>query len=269
MAIKLIAIDLDDTLLGHDLTISERNIKAIQKAQAKGIKVTLASGRATPAVAQFVQELNIDVPIITYQGSKVVDTQTGEILFAKEVSPEQAMPIVKFCEENDLHLNTYVGDVVQIEALNDKIEDYLRFNKAMPHQEVGKMSDWLKAPSTKLLMIDSNERLHILKPQIEALCDASLNVMFSKPIFLEIIHKQGTKGAGVDFLAKMYGFEPEEVMAIGDTYNDVSMITYAGVGVCMANGPLDVRMQADYVTLSNEADGVAFAIEKFALNSEA
>lgn len=265
MQYKLLTIDLDDTLLRHDLTISEKNVQAIRNAVDKGLKVTLASGRATQSVAHYLEVLGLELPVITYQGARIVDTKTGEVMYRKEIERDHALPIIEFAERVNVHCNIYVDDVIYIEKMNKWAESYHRLSKNVPMKEVGTLSGFLTKPTTKIIFVDEHERLEKLKVQLEALLDEEINIFFSKPNYLEFTNRYGTKGAAVQFLANHLGIRQQEVMAIGDTYNDISMIEYAGMGVCMGNGPEEVRQLADYVTLSNEEDGVAHAIEKFVL----
>ncbi|MCG8500240.1 MAG: Cof-type HAD-IIB family hydrolase [Firmicutes bacterium] len=265
MQYKLLAIDLDDTLLRHDLTISQRNIKAIQRAVDKGVKVTLASGRATLSVAHYLDVVGLDLPVVTYQGARVVDTRNGQVMYKKELACSQAMPIIELAEKMNIHCNIFVDDIIYVEKMTKWAEAYRSLSKTMPMKAIGKLSAFLDGPTTKIILIDEHERLKAIKPQAEALCGEEMNVFFSKPFYLEFTNKYGTKGAAVKFLGEHLGIKQEEIMAIGDTYNDISMIEYAGLGVCMSNGPDEVKQLADYVALSNEEDGVAHTIEKFIL----
>ncbi|WHH57354.1 Cof-type HAD-IIB family hydrolase [Petroclostridium sp. X23] len=265
MEYKLLTIDLDDTLLREDLTISERNIKAIRAAVEKGVKVTLASGRATQSVHHYLDVLGLEIPVISYQGARIVDTETGEVMYKKELSLQDAMPILKYAEENNIHCNMYMNDTVYINEMTERGEFYRSLSQHVPMREVGKLSEFISDPATKILFIDEHEKLKEIKSELEKIVDEEVYIFFSKPYFLEFTNKFGTKGAAVRFLADHFRIKREETMAIGDTYNDISMIEYAGLGVCMSNGPKEVRNLADHVTRSNMEDGVAHAIEKFIL----
>jgi len=262
---KLIAIDLDDTLLRDDLSISERNIKAIRDAVDKGVKVILASGRATQSVTRYLDKLGLELPVIAYQGARVVDTKTGAVMVERELEYSQAIPIIRFAEENHIHCNIYVDDVVYIEKMNKWAELYKRRTQVNPMKEVGKLSDFLNTSTTKIIYVDEPEKIQQIKDQVKEIASQDVNVFISKPEYLEFTSKYATKGEAVKFLGQHFGISRQEIMAIGDTYNDISMIEYAGLGVCMSNGPEEVRKIANYVTLSNEEDGVAHAIEKFVL----
>ena len=269
MDYKLITIDLDDTLLRDDLTISKRNITAIAEAVRKGVKVTLASGRATPSVSYYLDILGLEIPIIAYQGARIVDIKNKVILYKKEINPKQALPIIQYAEKMNVHCNVFIDDVIYIEKANYWSQYYQQLSKVVPMKEVGKLSNFLNNQSvTKIIFIDEHERLKELKQAVEVLLDDGINVYFSKPNYLEFTNKYGTKGEAVKFLGEYFNIKREEIIAIGDTYNDISMIEYAGLGVCMQNGTEAAKEVADYITLSNEDDGVAHVIHKFVLTSD-
>lgn len=265
MQYKLVTIDLDDTLLKHDLTISRRNIEAIRAAVGQGVKVTLASGRATPSVAHYLDMLELDLPIITYQGARIVDLKKGSTMYERELEKAQALPIIRFAEQNDIYCHIYVDDVIYIKEMNKWAQLYHSLAQNVPMKAVGRLSEFIDTCTTKIVFIDEHEKLLEIKPEVERIAGEDINVFISKPNYLEFTSKYATKGEAVKLLGQHFGIEREAIMAIGDTYNDISMIEYAGIGVCMQNGPEDVRTLADDVTLSNEEDGVAHAIEKYIL----
>jgi len=262
---KLIAIDLDDTLLGEDLTISERNINAIKVAVDKGVKVILASGRATPSVKPYLDILNLKIPLISYQGARIEDTFNNKTIYKKEIDKEVALPIIKYAEQKNIHCNIYMDDVIYVEQINKWSDYYHNMSIFTSMEAVGKLSDFISASTTKIILIDEHEVLLKIKDEVTQLAGEHINVFFSKPNFLEFTNKSATKGEAVKFVADIFDIKQEEVIAIGDTYNDIPMISYAGLGVCVANGTEATKEIADYITLSNEEDGVAHVIEKYIL----
>ena len=227
--------------------------------------MTLASGRATQSVAHYLDVLGLKIPVISYQGARVTDTQTGKIMFKKEIDRESALPIIDYSEKMNVHCNVFVENTIYIRHMGEWAKYYNRMSKNVPMTEVSDVGEVVKETATKLIYIDEHEKLQEIKPEIEKIMPGDLIVFFSKPNFLEFTNKKATKGEAVKFLANHFGIKKEEVIAIGDTYNDISMIEYAGLGVCMGNGAESVKDIADYVTLSNEEDGVAHVIERFTL----
>lgn len=268
MSIQLIALDLDGTLLNSDKKISPRNKEALKRAADKGVKLILCTGRASSAVKDYVEELGIREPVITFQGSKIIDTVTGEMIYEKGLGPEEILPMLTLCEEEGIHCNLYMDDAIYIEKEDEEIAYYKRFAPNTEVRAVGKLSEFIKKPTTKLLMMASHERLEEIRPRVAELLSPGMDLFYSSEVFLEVVNKAGNKGNGVKFIAEeYYGLSQNEVMTFGDHLNDLSMIQYAGLGVAMANGEERLKQEADYVTLSNDDDGVAFAIEKFVLNN--
>lgn len=265
MRYKLLAIDLDDTLLGEDLSISERNKSAICKAVEQGVKVTLASGRATQSVAHYLDILGLKIPVISYQGARVTDTATGKVMFKKEIDRESALPVIEYSQKVGVHCNVFVDNTIYIRRMGKWAKYYNTMSPNVPMKETSDLEGIVKETAIKLIYIDDRKRLEEIKPGIEEIMPEDLIAFYSKPNFLEFTNKNATKGEAVKFLAEHFGIKREEVIAIGDTYNDISMIEYAGLGVCMENGTETVKKIADYVTLSNVEDGVAHVIEKFIL----
>lgn len=264
MKFKLIAIDLDDSLLYHDLTVSKRNRKAIQEAARRGIVVTIATGRMYRATRPFVDMLDINVPVITYQGAMIVDGGTNEILHHSPVPLEWAGKIVDFAHQEKVHLQAFSKDEYYFEEDNRFSELYGSVIGFKGHP-VGPLKDFLQEPPTKMIIIDEPQRIKDLRGQAHQIFGNQLEISISKPNYLEFTHPDANKGKAVQYLANILGITADEIIAIGDSFNDISMLSLAGLGVAMGNSPQDVKDAADYVTASNNEDGVAIAIEKFAL----
>jgi Cof subfamily protein (haloacid dehalogenase superfamily) len=265
MQYKLLVMDLDDTLLGDDLSISDRNISAIKKAQENGVLVTVATGRATPSALYYSDLLGLELPVISYQGARVTDKKSRKILYDNELHFDEVMPLIKVAEKTNTHLNLFINDIVHIERETEWSKQYRILSNNVPMEAVGKLSEFLKGSVTKAIFIDDHFRLEEIKPLVEQEADDNTNIFFSKPFFLECTNKKATKGSALKFLAEYLNVRREEIIAIGDTYNDISMIEYAGLGVCMSNGPDAVQKISDFVTYSNADHGVAYVIEKFIL----
>ncbi len=265
MQYKLLVVDLDDTLLNEDLSVSKRNMDAIQKIREKGVMVTVATGRATPSALYYSDLLGLDLPVISYQGARVTDKKSGKALYDNELHLDEIKPLIKVAEETGTHFNIFIDDVIYVEKMTEWAKRYKKLSNNVHMEVVGKLSEFIDRGVTKAIFIDHHDRLERIKPDVEQAADDNTNIFFSKPFFLECTNSNATKGAALKFLGEHLGVKREEMIAIGDTYNDISMIEYAGMGVCMANGPREVQELADFVTLSNTEDGVAHAIEKLIL----
>ncbi|HHX94524.1 MAG TPA: HAD family phosphatase [Clostridia bacterium] len=260
--IKLVAIDLDGTLLDNDKKISGRAKEAIRSVRKEGIGVTLATGRMFYSTRPYADELGLSLPLITYQGALVKVSGTGEVLYERHVDAGLSQVIVEMAKEEGLTLNFYIDDYVLVEKITPEAESYARtFNARL--REVGDLRRYDHLSPLKLLVIDyDEEHLDALAEKCRKVFGDVLHITKSMPEYLEFLHPQATKAFGVDAVARHMGLSPQEVMAVGDSYNDVEMFDYAGVSVVMGNARDEIKEKADYVTRSNDDDGVAEVLEK-------
>lgn len=261
---KLVAIDLDDTLLREDLTISERNRQTIRRVVEKGVTVTIATGRMYAAAHRFARQLELDVPLITYQGALIKTSISGEVLYEKLLDPEVAHIALRLAKERGIHIQAYHNDTLYTETENDEVRAYTQLS-GVPY-EVANLTEIARLGSPKVLFSGDPDFLDKFTHEVKAAVGDRANVFKSKPYFLEVTHPEATKGQALDFLVRRIGTTSDQVIAMGDSYNDLDMIEYAGLGVVMGNAPEPIREIADYVTGHHQKDGVAEALERFILD---
>ncbi|GGF86161.1 Cof-type HAD-IIB family hydrolase [Paenibacillus aceti] len=264
---KLIAIDIDDTLINDNKEVTPATQQALEQAIAAGVIVTLATGRAYSSAQAIARQTGLNVPIITYQGSLVKNLLDEKVLYERYVPAEAIRKTFEFCAEHHLHLQTYIDDKLYAREENQKLIDYTNLNRTKYYVE----PDFLKLasqPTPKMLIIDEPDYLDKIAPQLRELLGAEVHITKSKPNFLEITHQEGTKGHALKFLAAHFGCELAETIAIGDSWNDHEMLEAAGLGVAMGNAIPALKEIADYVTLSNNEDGVKAVIDKFVLQPQ-
>jgi Cof subfamily protein (haloacid dehalogenase superfamily) len=259
---RLLAIDLDDSLLNDDIAISEKNKEAIRHAVDRGVIVTIATGRMLRATTPFVKHLGIDFPIITYQGALIANSLSKDVLLHIPVDLDYAREIIGECHRNNVHLQVFVNDMYFYEKDN-RYSDIYRRVSGIEGEAVGPLLDFLTCEPTKLVMIDEPENIQKWQKYFGKKYEGRLEVVVSKANYLEFTHIEATKGNALKFLAGKHGIKQEEIIAIGDSFNDITMLRYAGLGVAMGNASEIVKSQADYVTYTNNEDGVAHVIEKF------
>ncbi|MCA0757445.1 Cof-type HAD-IIB family hydrolase [Paenibacillus sp. N4] len=263
---KLIAIDVDDTLLTDEIKVTEGTKQAMEAAIAKGVLVTLATGRMFASAQKIAKQIELNVPIITYQGALVKTLLDGQVLYERNVPADAVRELHAFSEANGLHLQLYVNDELYGMEDNDKIKAYSKLSN-IPYKIEPDLSKLLDFPMNKLLMIDEPARLDQIADQLRPLLGDRVHITKSKPHYLEFMHKEGTKGHALRFLAEHIGCTMEQTIAIGDAWNDNEMIQAAGLGVAMGNAIQSLKDIADYVTLTNNEEGVRHVIEKFVLNA--
>lgn len=259
--IKLVATDLDDSLLSKDLTITQKNLKAIEFLKKNGIILILASGRPYPSVKKIAYDLENFYPMITYQGALIYDPKNDQKLYGCEIEPNDAKELIKLAKDESIHVHIYIDNVWYVEVFNEKVEYYKNLTGLEP-VKVDSFLEFVDRPVTKVLFFDEHERLQKLKEGLPREFYKKFNIMFSKPFFLEFTNIKASKGNALQFLAGYYNLKREEIMAIGDGDNDVSMIEYAGIGVAVENATEKLKKIADFITLSCDESGFAYAIEK-------
>lgn len=262
---KLIAIDIDDTLITDDKQVTPGTIAAIRKAVELGIHVTIATGRMYASAKQYALQLQLNVPIITYQGSLIKTALDETVLYERSVPQDIAAELFEYAERNKLHVQAYHNDELFAKKINPYLLDYCALSD-VPYTIEADLQQLVSRPLTKLIIIDEPHVLDRMKPQFEKQFGDRVHITKSKPNFLEFIHPEGTKGAALRFLADKFDCALEETIAIGDSWNDLDMIETAGLGVAMGNAVEALKQVADYVTTSNNEEGVKHVIEKFVLS---
>lgn len=266
MKVKLVAIDLDDTLLNKDLKISPRCIEAIKEVRAKGIRVTLATGRMYCSALSYARQIEVDIPLITYQGAFVKCSLFGNILYYKPLSRQIAQEVLELLKDKRVHYHTYFEDHLYMEALSSEGRAYSELAGVEPIIVNSLIESLQDKEAIKIMAIIKNEPQIIKVEQaLKNTYGTSLNITRSKPNFLEIMNGKANKAAALQVIARHYNIDRAEVLAIGDSYNDLEMIEWAGIGVAMGNARKPVKDIADFVTLTNEEEGVAEALYKYVL----
>jgi Cof subfamily protein (haloacid dehalogenase superfamily) len=263
-AIKLVAIDVDYTLIGGDLKISVETKQAIHNAIDAGCQVTLATGRMYRATVPFAEELGLNSPLITYDGAFVKNAKTRELYWHRPIPLEYAHQILEHLRSLGCHINAYINDEIYVECMNDKIRRYMA-HVNVGANVVGNLSDFLEEPPTKLLVISTPEIVNEILPVLKQKFGDKSHIVRSMPTFIEFTGKGVTKGAALATLAEDMGLLKDQVMAIGDSENDITMLSYAGIGVAVGNADDKVKEAADYITKGINGDGVQEAISRFVL----
>lgn len=265
---KMIVLDLDDTLLNDEHTLSKRNKEALMAAQELGVKVVLASGRPTFGMVSLAKELQLDQYgsfILSYNGSKIIDATTNEELFNSTISSEMAHRLYDLSRREGVSILSYKDEAIVIEEPNE-YADIEATITGLPLQIVDQFKETINEPVVKAMMLADPDVLVKVEQEMIKEVGEEVSVFRSKPFFLEFTALNVTKGTSLSQLTKKLGIAPEEVIAIGDSYNDITMIEFAGLGVAMGNAPDAIKEIANYVTDSNNHDGVAKVVEDFILS---
>ena len=269
MKYKLLVLDVDGTLLNDEREISKRTLAALLKVQQMGVRIVLASGRPTYGLMPLAKTLelgNYGGFVLSYNGCQIIKAQNGEILFERRINPEMLPYLEKKARKNGFAIFTYHDDTLITDSPDNeyiKNEALLNNLKIIKEDEFSTAIDF--APCKCMLVSDKEKALIGLEQHWEKRLAGTLDAFRSEPYFLEVVpcgvNKANTLGALLEHL----GVTREEVIAVGDGVCDVTMLQLAGMGVAMGHSQDSVKVCADYVTASNEEDGVALAVEKLIL----
>lgn len=266
MDYQIIVLDLDGTLTNRDKVITPKTKAALLEAQERGKKVVLASGRPTFGVMPLAKELRLPEYggyILSYNGGMIINCKTQEVVFSRRLPVESNSKIIDLSKEHGVNILTYEDDmIITRDASCPYVEKESVINK-LEVKQVADMREYVTFPVVKFLMLDDGDYLALVEPKVKAVLGKNYSVYRSEPHFLEILPKGIDKAESLARLLELMGLKKEEMIACGDGYNDLTMIQFAGLGVAMENAVLPVRKAADYITLSNNEDGIAHVVEKF------
>ena len=269
MKYKLLVLDVDGTLLNDAKEITKRTLSALLKIQQMGVRVVLASGRPSYGLMKVAKTLelgNYGGFILSYNGCQIINAQNGEILFERRINPEMLPYLEKKARKNGFALFTYHDNLILTNNSDDEhVLDEAELNDlvVIEEEEFSTAIDF--APCKCMLVSDDEVALVALEEHWKKRLSGVLDVFRSEPFFLEVVPCSVDKANTLGALLEHLGVKREEVMAIGDGTCDVAMLQLAGMGVAMGQAPDSVKACADYITASNEEDGVAAAVEKMIL----
>ncbi|QIL46167.1 HAD family phosphatase [Vagococcus coleopterorum] len=268
--IKLIAIDLDGTLLKDDKTISEKNIKTLQAAKQQGVKVVLCTGRPLNSVLPHLETLGLVEEgdfAVTFNGGLIQRNDTGEILSKVLLTKADIENIYQLSQELVFPLDVVSGPkVLKIQPQPTSNPSwYHKLNPLLNFVDVELSELPNDTEFNKAVCAISEEKIDELLPKVPAEYHEQYSIVRSGKAIFEFMPKGVSKADGLRRLGDLLGIQPEEMMALGDEENDQAMIRFVGLGVVMENGTAELKKDAQYITATNEEDGVALAVEKFVL----
>lgn len=266
---RLIALDLDQTLIGPNLTLSPRVKAAVNAAQARGIAVTIVTGRGPSPTDQFAAQLNLSTPLVCFQGGLVYDYQARRVLHERRLDPAVIPVVVRLAETHGWILQFETPAMIYLPRESNHPEELLALMRVAAWRRVNDLAaDMPETPHKFILAVhDPAERDALVVELRQRLGEAglTLTVVASHPILIEGLPAGLTKAVGLAWLAEHLGVPREAVLAVGDNDNDAPMLEWAGVGVAMGDASPLARAAADWSAPTVAHDGAAVAIEKFAL----
>jgi hypothetical protein len=294
MDYKLLAIDLDGTLLNSYGEISDENKIALKKAQEAGIEIVLASGRVPMSIKKYADEINSKKYLIAGNGTLLVDIKNDDIIYDNFIPKEKALEIIKICQENSVFCNIYTQKSIITKSLNYNIQYYYYENSRKSEEQrtnINVVNDLYKhikevntSPISKINICDENRTIfnsiiNKLK-NIRNINILEIEHMSRKVIktgteytdiqyyYTEITNQNADKWEAIKELMKIMNISKEQIIAIGDNINDKLMIENAGLGIIMGDSALSIQNMKNLVTKNNNSNGVAYAINNYILNDK-
>nr|WP_315162194.1 Cof-type HAD-IIB family hydrolase [uncultured Flavobacterium sp.] len=265
MKYKMLVLDMDDTLLTDDHTISDENKEMLFKAQELGVYVILASGRPTPAMTAYAKELQLDNSfMISYNGAVITDLKEDKVIFEQTLTQEQIHELYDYSLKSNTHIITYVDGKIVSETNSEFIEIEKNIT-GLEHNKVLSFKDEVQSSAVKCILLEEPSYLKEVEKDLKVAMP-HLSVSMSKPFFLEVAQNGIDKAASIKILAEKLDIHQSEIIAVGNAGNDLTMIEYAGLGVWVDNVTPELRDKGDVIVASNNNNGVAEVVRRFILN---
>lgn len=269
---KVLVLDIDGTLTNSQKEITPETKQGIINIMERGHKVILASGRPTPGMKRYAKELELEKYggyLLSFNGGRIINCRSGEIVYQKTL-PSTVIPgLYRYARSNDMGIITYLGDNI---ILGTRMDQYIELESKineMPVKKVTNFPEYVDFDVNKCLMTAPPEIAENYEKELQDMYGDILSIYRSEPFFIEIMPKNVDKATSLDRMLSSVGLTRENAICCGDGFNDMTMIQYAGIGVAMANAQDKVKDAADFITKSNDDNGIVTVIDKFILNEDA
>ena len=263
---KILALDLDGTLTNSKKEITPHTLDVLIQAQQKGLRLAIASGRPTAGIMPLAEQLHLKEYggfILAFNGGLIIDCATGEPIYQKLLDTSVYKHLYDVGNTEDFKILSYLDNCIACEDIENEYVRYVASLNKMKLRKLNSFLDEINFPEPKCLIVGQEKKLAVLEKELAEFYKGKMSIYRSEPFFLEILPYGIDKAKRLGFLLNYLGIKREELMVCGDGYNDLSMIEFAGLGVAMSNAQPVVKEAADYITLSNEEDGVAAAVKRF------
>lgn len=256
--IKLVALDLDGTLLSDDLKVSARTVETIKELMNRGIQVAFVSGRTFRAVELVKKNALLEVPVVAYNGGKVVIPSRDEV-FSTKIPLVEALKIIKYGEAKEQYIKVYIDDMLYVEE-EDELSKAFSITHGIEYKAVGKLSDNIKEDVSMIVFYFKEPKEELMD---EELRNIEVEITASTTKSMDIIPKGVSKDKGLKLVADHFNIKTEEILAIGNSLNDLEMLKFAGIGVAMKNSdPRLLRVWDNISEYTNNEDGVYHVLKK-------
>lgn len=267
MKYKMIATDLDDTLLNSQGKVSAKDKEAIMKAQDSGVLFVLASGRPTYAMRDLATELKLDKYesyILSYNGSIITNCKSNKNILEETLTKEDIHTLYDFSRKNNVEIITYLNDTIISEDYSSYIEVEVELTK-MPFEKVKNFKATVDTDCVKCILLGEPTYLKKVEEKLKNELGSKFSIAISKPFFLEVTKLNVDKGSSLLKLAEKLSIKKEEIIVVGDSYNDLPMLKVAGLPACVDNAKSEIKEICRFISTSNNNNGMANLIENLIL----
>ncbi|TVY08325.1 HAD family phosphatase [Paenibacillus cremeus] len=266
MKYRLIALDVDGTLLNDDYELTAVTKQTLRQLQEAGVKIVLCTGRGPANAVPILEQLEMEGVLITHNGAATIETPGPKLLHQYSFTVDEVTAIVRHCREHQVHFDVCTALDMYVETVGE--QEAKMYNKYMVSPEIVTDVLTMSEPIVKLTMFGSEQQMDEAERELARLTlPESLTWIRSGVYFIDVMSKAVSKGNALRALARQWQIEPEAIVAMGNYYNDVDMIRFAGLGIAMMNSPEEVKQAADFVTASNNEDGVHLALLKHVMSN--
>lgn len=262
MNCKLLALDVDGTLLDDEHRLSPVTAAALCALADQGIEIVLCTGRSPTNAAPYLREIGLEGMMITHNGATTVQSETMEVVDQQPITLEEILPFIRYCRENRIHFDICTPFHLYVEQLT--AEEQQMYTNFMLEPVVHEDLSVFREPMVKFTIFGTKETMDKVEQDWRS-WNSELNIIRSHLLFIDIMNPLASKGNALRQLAGKRNVTREQIVAIGNYYNDLDMLQYAGLGIAMENSPEDLKQQADAVTASNNDNGVYQALKKYIL----
>ena len=262
MDIKLVAFDMDGTLLNSRHELSPETIRALYKLKEKGIICVICTGRSIAGLKHYSELLDLNMPIVTLNGTIILDKDKN-VIFARTLTSEDAKRIWSLADNLNANLAFWSNNKLYCNKINKFTLNYSE-RSYLPITLIDDFEAFVQDNGiSKMIFFDQEDKIIDFKSKVSKIKDFNVNYCISNQYMLEFFNIQVSKANALDFLGKYYNITPEQMMAFGDGENDIDMLEYVGYGVVMQNALESVKSHGKFITKTNDEDGVAYALKKF------
>lgn len=266
MTYKLVAIDVDGTLITDEHELTKGTIEVIQRLSKQGVEIVLCTGRAPKMAIPLMEEIGLEGYAITHNGAATIDVKSGAIVHEFPMKTEYFAKYINYCHNNGIHFDISTTNEVYVEHLS-QLDDFKKemYQKFLMQPKQLPSFDQIQEPIVKLMTAGTIEQMDELSKEWPTWSD-NFNILRSGQFFVDMMDRNASKGNALKALAQSRGIPAEQVMAIGNYYNDITMLTFAGLGVAVDNAPTEVKAAANVITATNNDEGVMLALKKYCLS---